>query len=316
MKAATRNLAIKALTNLVSSPIPPIKDRAKMFALEHDVHERLYDAYEAPEEERTRTLVDIVTQMPFCVDAITTLTQDLELPAEEALVAYDWAERAGRSFLGTEFFLRERGNFWGLLDTRSYMRALLNKAETLAQLGRFEEAADCGLEMRSLNTSDNCGVREKLGLWFLLGGDMSGYRRYAKRSLDESDGEWPNVLTRAFAMFLESHNKGSKAIAKAVIVPNRGGDDTAHQPNQDAISLAKMCIDRDPLAVERQFAEGSPMEMLYTLDAWRAWRENPDAVACLVSALQSIGVDPQTCRWPHDVQMEKIQQRRRELYGK
>lgn len=61
------------------------------------------------------------------------------------------------------------GNFWGLIETRPYMRARHNKLLCLLNLGRYTEAiAECEDLLRLCN-SDNMGIRYILiGLYCLL----------------------------------------------------------------------------------------------------------------------------------------------------
>lgn len=52
--------------------------------------------------------------------------------------------------------------FWGILETRPYMRALMGLAQTLVELGRVNEALAQFRELLRLNPNDNQGVRYPL----------------------------------------------------------------------------------------------------------------------------------------------------------
>ena len=71
------------------------------------------------------------------------------------------------------------GRFWGLLDTRDYMRARYGLVEALLKFKTFDavkSAADHIRDMLRLCRSDNMGVRDLLpALWLRLGRDQDAY---------------------------------------------------------------------------------------------------------------------------------------------
>jgi tetratricopeptide (TPR) repeat protein len=75
---------------------------------------------------------------------------------------YEMGVRAGERALGEEFFTEEVGNFWGILETRPYMRAREGLANALWALGERDQALAHYREMLELNPVDNQGVRYEL----------------------------------------------------------------------------------------------------------------------------------------------------------
>src|SRR6266567_2525648 len=59
------------------------------------------------------------------------------------------------------------GHFWGILETRPYMRARAALAETLWALDRREEAVEHHRELLRLNPNDNQGLRDRQVEWLL-----------------------------------------------------------------------------------------------------------------------------------------------------
>lgn len=51
------------------------------------------------------------------------------------------------------------GSFWGILDTRPYMRVRQKYMDTLVECGMFTAAAEEGEELIKLNKADNLGIR-------------------------------------------------------------------------------------------------------------------------------------------------------------
>jgi tetratricopeptide (TPR) repeat protein len=64
--------------------------------------------------------------------------------------------------LGRETFEEEAGHFWGILETRPYMRARQGLAVCLWELGEREEAIEHYREILDLNPGDNQGIRHEL----------------------------------------------------------------------------------------------------------------------------------------------------------
>ena len=94
----------------------------------------MYDAWEEPNRRTRRKLIKQALEIyPDCVDAFVCLAEDSHDP-EEAIPLYERALEAGGRDLGSKMFAEDAGHFWGILDTRPYMRA----KEGLAAIGLRE----------------------------------------------------------------------------------------------------------------------------------------------------------------------------------
>jgi tetratricopeptide (TPR) repeat protein len=120
--------------------------------------ELAYDAMEAAGRLQIKRARQALAVSPDCADAWVILaesasTQDL------ALDRYEQGVAAGVRAIGADRFEKLRGEFWGHLDTRPYMRARLGLAQILRGLDRHEEALAHYRELLRLNPNDNQGVR-------------------------------------------------------------------------------------------------------------------------------------------------------------
>jgi len=84
------------------------------------------------------------------------------------------AVQAGERSLGPAFFAHNKGEFWGLLETRPYMRARLGLAQLLLSTGRIEQAVGHLEALLELNPNDNQGVRDLLLGCYLTRGNLGG----------------------------------------------------------------------------------------------------------------------------------------------
>ncbi len=95
------------------------------------------------------------------------LAQETASRLEAARGLLERGVAAGERALGPTAFARDAGHFWGVFETRPYMRARAALAEVLWRLGRGEEALDHQRELLRLNPNDNQGLRYRQAHWLL-----------------------------------------------------------------------------------------------------------------------------------------------------
>jgi len=78
-----------------------------------------------------------------------------------------------------------KGGFWGILESRPYMRALHGLGLTRWKLGRLEEAVSIFKRMLKLNPNDNQGVRYLMGPIHHEMGDLKEACRWYERNGDD-----------------------------------------------------------------------------------------------------------------------------------
>ncbi|HTG32663.1 MAG TPA: tetratricopeptide repeat protein [Thermoanaerobaculia bacterium] len=100
---------------------------------------------------------------PDFADAYNFLARRASDP-ESAGRFYELGMAAGERAVGPEAFAEIAGaeHFWGVLETRPYMRARQGLADTLVERKLFAEAAEHFQAMLRLNPGDNQGVRHSL----------------------------------------------------------------------------------------------------------------------------------------------------------
>lgn len=110
---------------------------------------------------------------PDCADAYTALGEECR-DDDQALAYYRDAVAAGERALGVEVFAEDAGHFWGVYETRPYMRARLALAAKLWQVGLGDEAVLHFRDLLRLNPNDNQGIRELAVPAMMLLGDDDG----------------------------------------------------------------------------------------------------------------------------------------------
>ncbi|WP_083937987.1 SEC-C metal-binding domain-containing protein [Paenibacillus daejeonensis] len=116
--------------------------------------------------KRERLARQVIEVNPDEADAYSILG---ELAPNPRVAAYYYREGmlAGERALGEKRFKAAKGHFWMDVETRPYMRAKLNYAQTCATMFNQEEAILQLEEMLELNPNDNQGARDLLLMAYL-----------------------------------------------------------------------------------------------------------------------------------------------------
>lgn len=160
----------------------------------------MYEAWGAESSrQRVRLARKALSISKDCADAYVLLAEETARSPEEARDLYEAGVQAGERALGDEFFATNAGAFWGILETRSYMRAREGLAMALWALGEHAEAIAHYQEMLRLNPNDNQGIRYQL-LYCLLDEDRDGEaEKLLKDYADDVSAVWQ--YTQALLLF-------------------------------------------------------------------------------------------------------------------
>ncbi|RJP72275.1 MAG: hypothetical protein C4532_06350 [Candidatus Abyssobacteria bacterium SURF_17] len=121
--------------------------------------ELMYEAYELKGPRRVKLARQALQISPDCADAYVLLAEEASASLKEAKDLYAQGVEAGKRALDPEMFVEDVGHFWGLIETRPYMRARAGLAACLWDMGNKEEATEHYMDMLRLNPGDNQGIR-------------------------------------------------------------------------------------------------------------------------------------------------------------
>lgn len=140
-----------------------------------DAQELIYDAWEAPTSRAVVRLARKALEIsPDCADAYVILANETARTPLAARKLFEQGVAAGERALGPRPFREDIGSFWGILETRPYMRARVGLATALWELGESDAAIGHVQDMLRLNPNDNQGVRYALLSWLLAKPDGNG----------------------------------------------------------------------------------------------------------------------------------------------
>jgi tetratricopeptide (TPR) repeat protein len=255
-----------ALHQRFSGPIDDLPSTATT-ALEK-AQDLMYRAFDARGRRRIQMARKALELSADCADAYVVLAEESYAP-EAARELYEQAVAAGERALGPDVFAQEVGHFWGLVNTRPYMRARLGLARSLEDLGRRDDAIEHYRDLLRLNPGDNQGVRYAFLAALVLAG-----RDAETAALLEQFGDEPTALWRygrALAVFRrEGDSRAARECLRTALRTNR------HVP-QFLTDEADW-----PGPAPSSYAMGSREEaVLCDSDLGEAWRATPDAIRWL-----------------------------------
>jgi hypothetical protein len=226
-------------------------------------------AYEAGSERRRVGLAEEALALcPDCADAYVLLAEHARTH-KAALDLYEKAVAAGERAIGPRAFQEDVGHFWGLLETRPYMRARLGLAHALWAAGRRDEAVRHLQEMLRLNPNDNQGVRYTLAGFLLFLDRDDDLARLLRQYADEASAAW--AYTGALLAFRRhGDTPEARRLLKAAVKTNR------HVP---AYLLGEKLPPAEPPDYYSPGDENEALDYLGT--ALAAWKATPGAVGWL-----------------------------------
>jgi tetratricopeptide (TPR) repeat protein len=182
-----RRFAGKSIDELATPPETPL-ERAQ---------DLCYQAFGTHGRRRVQLARQALEISADCADAYVILAE-YAATLEARLDYYTRGVAAGERALGKDAFEDNVGHFWGVTETRPYMRARFGLAQTLEELGRLEEAVNHHQELLRLNPNDNQGVRYVLMPRLLqLGRDADAARLL--KAYNEESANW--AYARALIAF-------------------------------------------------------------------------------------------------------------------
>ena len=203
----------KFLENLLSSGDLP--EWAPSGPLE-EAQEIIYQAWDMQSKrDRVNAAHRALEISADCADDYVLLAEETGQNVERALELYQTGVEAGERALGANIFIEDVGHFWGILETRPYMRARVGLAQCLWDVGKRWEAVGHYRDMLRLNPGDNQGIRYALAASLLELGEIDALQDLLGQ-YDEPTADW--LYTKALVTFLKQGDspESRKRLLKAL----------------------------------------------------------------------------------------------------
>ena len=243
--------------------------------------EIMFDAWECEDPRKRISMARKALKVSGdCADAYVLLAEEGASTLEEAIALYAQGVAAGERALGSAAFQDDVGMFWGLLETRPYMRARLGFALALWDAGRTDDAVGHGEAMLHLNPNDNQGVRYVVPNWLQQLGRDADADGLLRRYKDDCGNEW--AWSVALAAF---RRNGDRAPARKALTRA-----TQANPHVAAYLLGQKKL---PKAMPAYVEMGGEEEAAAYVEAAAAtWRMTPGTLEWLSIALPTTASGP------------------------
>lgn len=212
-------------------------------------------------KERKQLIDRILKLDPNNVDAYILLA-DMETEVEKRHDLLTKAVQLGEENLGSEFFKQNKGHFWGLIETRPYMRALADLADLLYAMGQEKEAIKMYEKLIELNPNDNQGIRDELMPIYI---ETRSYNAGLK-------------LFKQYSEYPDTYFLYSRALIEILM---HGVTETAKSWLRKAIESNEHVVDyllgrkRIPNEVPQYFQPGADSEaVIYAQRNFHLWKDN------------------------------------------
>lgn len=210
------------LSSLAGSDRSKIKEALKGDPLspKEQAQELAWSAMEArTPKEAISFAQQALAKDPDCVDALVVVAEAKARSPQDFIKGLQKAVEAGERSLGAQYFGENKGHFWGLVETRPYMRARHRLAGVLLGAGRSPEAISHFEALLELNPDDNQGVRDALLGSYLAVDDLDGARRLLQ--VYSADASAVFAWSRTLERFLAGDLKGADRALKRARRDNR-----------------------------------------------------------------------------------------------
>ena len=248
-----------------------------------EAQELIYEALETTGARRLALARRALELSPDCADAYVLLAEATCDPQEDR-AHYEQGVRAGERALGPATFRDDAGHFWGILETRPYMRARHGLAAVLWHLGEREAAIGHLRDLLRLNPGDNQGLRYTLATWLLATGDDAALADLLGQYPEEGSATW--AYTRALTA-VRRHGPGAQADAalREALTTN---------PFVPAYLLGRKPL---PRRLPASVGFGDEDEAVaYLAEAAEAWLTSPQALAWLAATAAESAPPPAPAR--------------------
>ncbi|MDR2897988.1 MAG: tetratricopeptide repeat protein [Spirochaetaceae bacterium] len=159
-----------------------------------------WDAWDASSSATRKRLANKALAIdPYCTDAYNVLAFEYRSNPKKR----EYYEKALKSFYlrnDKHFFEENKGHFWGILETRPFMRAMEGYGEVLREEGDIVKAIEIYEYLLELNPNDNQGIRYGLLNWYL----SIDYLEKAKKLMETYDEDTAFMLFNSLLYGIKS----------------------------------------------------------------------------------------------------------------
>lgn len=231
----------------------------------------IYEAWESDSKDEVISLAEKALKLDeHCADAYNLLAGFKAKTSMESLELFAKGIEAGEKSLGSDFE-KYKGNFWGYLETRPYMRSMEGYSDLLWYLGEKSKSIEVGKKMLQLNPNDNQGIRHILITRLLILNRFLEAEKLYEDYEDDFSAQWH--YSKAYLYFCKRSKQpyANKALKEAMLF-------------NPYVPLHLLGLAETPDQMPEYFGVGDENEaILYVGQALELWANNENAVKWFIN---------------------------------
>jgi len=231
----------------------------------------LNEVYEADAITKRIALAEkAIAIYPGLPDAWCILAHEKAKTSLEAIAYFEQAIEAGKADLGEKYFEDNEGHFWGMIESRPYMRAKAYLADAFIEMKRYDKAIFQFEDCIKLNPNDNQGIRNELLALYLQLNRMKDAEKLLRKYKEDFGASWD------FGKVLYLFKKEGPDSFDTIKLLNQARKNNPFVP-QFLLGKKKL-----PKPLPDSYATGSKEEaILYVTESSLAWVATPGALEWL-----------------------------------
>lgn len=254
------------LDSMLLKPIPEINDEE--LSKEERAQDLVEEAYELPIRDAIKNIDIALNLNPDCIEAYEFMGT-VQSRIDSALSYFEKGVNIGKRIFGGNYLEKHKGHFWGLHETRPYMRCMYQYADCLYKSERKDSCIFVLEEMIELNPNDNQGVRDQLLLYLLEQNEFEKFGRY-NRLFNEDGGAYTNFNNALYSFKNTGESDISYDLLKTAIEENK-------------YVLPMLISSKLQTELPDSYGSGDKNEAkYYSVFAQRIWQQTPGAVKWLM----------------------------------
>ena len=261
----------KFLDSVKENPLPELSPEE--LSKEERAQDLVEEAYDLPIRDAIKNIDIALNFNPDCIEAYEFLGS-VQRSLGSAIKYYKDGIEIGKRIFGGDYLKANIGHFWGIHETRPFMRCMYQYADCMYGLGNKESSISVMEEMIELNPNDNLGVRDQLMLYLLEKNDLTKFKIYAK--LFKGDvGAFAHFNHALFVFKKDGDCERSNKHLKKAIKDNK-------------FLLPMLVSSKEQKSIPDRYEMGSKDEAkYYAAFAHRIWQQTPGAVKWLMKFRKS-----------------------------
>lgn len=244
-------------------PLEEIRREAGTDAQE-EAQELAFQALEAPHPAEARSLATQALELdPDCIDALNAMAGAESVGPEEAAHRMKEVAVKAEAALGETFIAEHKGQLWGRLEARPYLRARMALASLLERSGQLKEALPHFQALLRFTEGDPQGVRYHLARCYASLGQTKPLQ-HLLRTFESDPGPVWAYLNVLLHLRLQEEKKALQSLKRA----------RALNPHVEGFLTGTVQLPKEgPCAVLPGSPEEAAGALRFLAPAWAADRE-------------------------------------------